>query len=219
MAFLEIARGVAAQTYQTIVVDTAPTGHTLRLLAMPALLHNWLGALDALLAKHRYMRQLFSGEASRDEIDSFLEGLAGSVKDMDALLRDSNAQPVCARDAGRGRWTPARFARSTSETTTPFEHGGFRTVAQIATRFRRTMQDEHPPAGSRARQNRESRHPLFDFSAASRVVKETTTLTFRPVHQQFRDLYGVGRRPWGGCRSRTRRPSHWEQRCLRGCGR
>jgi arsenite-transporting ATPase len=104
MAFLEIARGVAAQTYQTIVVDTAPTGHTLRLLAMPALLHNWLGALDALLAKHRYMRQLFSGEASRDEIDSFLEGLAGSVKDMDALLRDST----------RSRFVPVMLAEEMS---------------------------------------------------------------------------------------------------------
>jgi arsenite-transporting ATPase len=89
MAWLEIAGWVGAQRYQTIVVDTAPTGHTLRLLAMPALLHNWLGALDALLAKHRYMRQLFSGAADHDEIDALLEGLGGSVKQMEALLRDS----------------------------------------------------------------------------------------------------------------------------------
>jgi arsenite-transporting ATPase len=89
MAFLEIAGWVAAQRYHTIVVDTAPTGHTLRLLAMPALLHNWLGALDALLAKHRYMRQLFGGSVHRDEIDSFLEELTGSVQQMEALLRDS----------------------------------------------------------------------------------------------------------------------------------
>ncbi|MGA2541795.1 MAG: ArsA family ATPase [Verrucomicrobiota bacterium] len=89
MASLEIAGWVAARRYQTIVVDTAPTGHTLRLLAMPALLHHWLGALDALLAKHRYMRNLFSGAVNRDEIDAFLEELAGSVKQMEALLRDS----------------------------------------------------------------------------------------------------------------------------------
>jgi arsenite-transporting ATPase len=90
MASLEIAGWVAARRYQTIVVDTAPTGHTLRLLAMPVLLHNWLGALEALLAKHRYMRQLFTGAINRDEIDSFLEELAGSVKQMEALLRDSS---------------------------------------------------------------------------------------------------------------------------------
>jgi arsenite-transporting ATPase len=89
MASLEIAGWVAAQRYQTIVVDTAPTGHTLRLLGMPALLHHWLGALEALLAKHRYMRQLFTGAINRDEIDFFLEELAGSVQQMEALLRDS----------------------------------------------------------------------------------------------------------------------------------
>jgi arsenite-transporting ATPase len=89
MASLEIAGWVAARRFQTIVVDTAPTGHTLRLLAMPALLRNWLGALDALLAKHRYMRKLFSGAVNHDEIDAFLEGLAGSVEQMEALLQDS----------------------------------------------------------------------------------------------------------------------------------
>ena len=89
MASLEIAGWAAAKRYQTIVVDTAPTGHTLRLLAMPALLHNWLGALDALLAKHRYMRKIFSGAVDRDEIDEFLAELAGSVGQMETLLRDS----------------------------------------------------------------------------------------------------------------------------------
>ena len=113
MASLEIAGWAAAQRYQTIVVDTAPTGHTLRLLAMPALLHNWLGALDALLAKHRYMRKLFSGAAHRDEIDAFLEGLAGSVKQMEALLRDSR----------RSRFVPVMLAEemSLSETRSLLE--------------------------------------------------------------------------------------------------
>ncbi len=89
MASLEIANWVASHRYQTIVVDTAPTGHALRLLAMPALLRNWLGALDALLAKHRYMRKLYRGAVNHDEVDAFLEGLDGSVKQLQALLRDS----------------------------------------------------------------------------------------------------------------------------------
>jgi arsenite-transporting ATPase len=104
MASLEIAGWAADRRFQTIVVDTAPTGHTLRLLAMPALLRNWLGALDALLAKHRYMRKLFSGAVNRDEIDAFLEGLAGSVKQMEALLRDS----------GRSRFVPVMLAEEMS---------------------------------------------------------------------------------------------------------
>jgi arsenite-transporting ATPase len=110
MASLEIAGWVAAQRYQTIVMDTAPTGHTLRLLAMPALLHNWLGALDALLAKHRYMRQLFSDAVNRDEIDAFLEELAGSVKQMETLLQDS----------GRSRFVPVMLAEEMSLSETRF---------------------------------------------------------------------------------------------------
>jgi arsenite-transporting ATPase len=90
MASLEIAGWAASGRYQTIVVDTAPTGHTLRLLAMPALLQNWLGALDSLLAKHRYLRHQFNDRANHDEMDDFLEELALSVKQMESLLRDSS---------------------------------------------------------------------------------------------------------------------------------
>jgi len=88
MAFLEIAGWVENETYDCIVVDTAPTGHTLRLLAMPALIKRWLDALDALLAKHRYMKKLFSGSYRPDDLDKFLSGMAGSVKQMEALLQD-----------------------------------------------------------------------------------------------------------------------------------
>lgn len=88
MAFLEISRWVENGRYNCIVVDTAPTGHTLRLLAMPELMHKWLKALDALLAKHRYMKRLFSGSYQRDELDEFLLDLSDSVKQMEALLKD-----------------------------------------------------------------------------------------------------------------------------------
>jgi len=88
MAFLEIAKWVETGAYQCVVVDTAPTGHTLRLLAMPALIRQWLAALNALLAKHRYLKQLYRGSYQRDEIDFFLEYLAAAVTQMETLLRD-----------------------------------------------------------------------------------------------------------------------------------
>lgn len=88
MAFLEIAKGVEEGGYDCMIVDTAPTGHALRLLEMPELMGKWLKALDALLAKHRYMKQHFSGSYSRDEVDEFLLDLSGSVQRMEALLGD-----------------------------------------------------------------------------------------------------------------------------------
>jgi len=90
VAFLEISRWVRNRNYDCIVVDTAPTGHTLRLLAMPELMRTWLGALDALLAKHRYMKARFHGRYRRDEVDTFLEELTGSVEQVKTLLRDDS---------------------------------------------------------------------------------------------------------------------------------
>jgi arsenite-transporting ATPase len=88
MAFLEISRWVKEGAYDGIIMDTAPTGHTLRLMEMPDVIRKWLEALDALLAKHRYMKKLFRGSYERDDLDHFIEGLAASVKQMEKLLKD-----------------------------------------------------------------------------------------------------------------------------------
>ncbi len=88
MAFLEISRWVQEETHDVIIMDTAPTGHTLRLMEMPEMIRKWLEALDALLAKHRYMKRLFSGAYKRDDLDHFIEGLAASVKEMVKLFKD-----------------------------------------------------------------------------------------------------------------------------------
>ena len=88
MAFLEISRWVKEGTYSGIIMDTAPTGHTLRLMEMPEMIRKWLEALDALLAKNRYMKKLFRGSYERDDLDHFIEGLAADVKQMEKLLKD-----------------------------------------------------------------------------------------------------------------------------------
>jgi len=91
MALLEIAGWAERRAYDLIVVDTAPTGHTLRLLTTPELIRGWLKALDALLAKHRFMQQRFRGSYQRDELDEFLLELAVAVKQMEGLLRNPRA--------------------------------------------------------------------------------------------------------------------------------
>ncbi len=88
MSFLEISRWVAAGTYAEIIVDTAPTGHTLRLLEMPDLMEKWLEALDTLLAKYRYMKRLFHGSYQEDDLDRFIAGLTSDAKQMQSLLKD-----------------------------------------------------------------------------------------------------------------------------------
>jgi arsenite-transporting ATPase len=88
MAFFEISSWVEARRYGCIVVDTAPSGHTLRLLAMPETIGRWLSALEALLAKRRYMRRVFSGDRGPDRLDLFVANWKSSLQRMESLLRD-----------------------------------------------------------------------------------------------------------------------------------
>ncbi len=90
MAFLEISKLVESGEFSTIIVDTAPTGHTLRLLAMPETMERWLKVLDTLLAKRRYMIQLYKRSYQADEIDKFLLGLNSEIKQMQSLLQDES---------------------------------------------------------------------------------------------------------------------------------
>ncbi len=88
VAFLEIAAWVENRAYDCIVVDTAPSGHTLRLVAMPAFLRKWLAMLQTLLAKHRYMKRVFARSRAPDELDAFLEELTTEVERMEGILQD-----------------------------------------------------------------------------------------------------------------------------------
>ena len=88
MAFFEIASWVEARRYDCIVVDTAPSGHTLRQLAMPEMTQRWLGMLEALLAKRRYMRRVFSRNAGPDRLDLVVAQWKSSLLRTESLLRD-----------------------------------------------------------------------------------------------------------------------------------
>jgi arsenite-transporting ATPase len=87
-AYLEIAQWLKEDNYARIIIDTAPTGHTLRLLAMPDLIHRWLNALDTLLSKHRYMRSHFGKDNRLDHLDTFLLDMNATLKMMQALITD-----------------------------------------------------------------------------------------------------------------------------------
>ncbi len=117
MAFLRVARWMAEDAFDVIIVDTAPSGHTLKLLAMSELLNTWMEALDALLAKHRCMASLFAprgrsggaGGAGADETDAFLSGLREQVDLLTSVLTDEH----------RCRFVPVLLAEpmSIAETT------------------------------------------------------------------------------------------------------
>ena len=90
MALFELSEVERASTYARVVVDTAPSGHTSRMLRLPEVFARWVGALDLMSEKHRYMLAHFvRGRAPReDEAELFLRELTERVESVRAMLFD-----------------------------------------------------------------------------------------------------------------------------------
>ena len=91
MAIREIIKLIRAGEYDLVVVDTAPTGHTVRMLQLPSQMRNWIKTLDMMMDKHRYMVRTFSGRYIPDECDRFLEEQKRDVATVERTLKDATA--------------------------------------------------------------------------------------------------------------------------------
>ena len=87
IGLLEIAR-VAAGGYDAAVIDTAPTGHTLRLLSAPVLLERVAELLDDLQAHHRLVVSALRGGYTEDAADALIAEIDRDGRSLAARLRD-----------------------------------------------------------------------------------------------------------------------------------
>ncbi len=87
-ALIEITRLAAAGRYDRVVVDTAPTGHTLRMLMMPASLRALAGVFDRMQVKHRVIVEALRGGWAPDRDDRLIEEIDRTGRELHALLRD-----------------------------------------------------------------------------------------------------------------------------------
>jgi len=72
MGFKTIVDLIEEGKFDKYIVDTAPTGHALRLLTFPELLDDWIKVIAKMRWKYRYMVERFAGKYKPDEGDDFL---------------------------------------------------------------------------------------------------------------------------------------------------
>jgi len=90
MSLFELSELDRAGKYAHIVVDTAPSGHTSRLLRLPEVFTRMVHALDLMGEKHRYMIAHFARrKVAADEVDLFLKDLTERIASVRKLLYDA----------------------------------------------------------------------------------------------------------------------------------
>jgi len=91
MAIIEIADILREGIYDVLILDTAPTGHTVRMLSLPEQMLKWIEFMDLMQQKHRFMAVHFTGKKYvKDECDLFIDKLTSDIKRVKKLL--SNEQ-------------------------------------------------------------------------------------------------------------------------------
>ncbi|MBI5750096.1 MAG: ArsA family ATPase [Nitrospinae bacterium] len=88
MGFKTIVDLIEEGGFDKYIVDTAPTGHALRLLTLPELLDDWIKVMAKMRWKYRYMVERFAGKYKPDEADDFLLSMKKTVKRIGNILKD-----------------------------------------------------------------------------------------------------------------------------------
>ena len=114
MAWMRIGELAEEHPRSMLIVDTAPTGHTLRMLSSANHFRQVAAALDAMQEKHRDMVRQFTRRDVRDALDAFIDDFDASAKRRRELLTDrarSAFVPVTLSE----RWVVEQTKRLMSE--------------------------------------------------------------------------------------------------------
>ena len=95
MSFAEVLKQVKSLSYETIIFDTAPTGHTLRFLQFPSVLEKALAKVSQLSSQYGPLLNGFLGSQGTlpngqnlNEMMEKLEGLRAAISEVNAQFKD-----------------------------------------------------------------------------------------------------------------------------------
>ncbi|MGZ7040769.1 MAG: ArsA-related P-loop ATPase, partial [Thermoanaerobaculia bacterium] len=86
MAWMRIGELAEENADAMVIVDTAPTGHALRMLGAGLHFKDLAAALDAMEAKHRGMMRQFMRRDVRDAMDAFIDDFTAQGERRRAVL-------------------------------------------------------------------------------------------------------------------------------------
>ena len=88
LAFDELLKHIENPTWDVVVFDTAPTGHTLRFLALPELIEAWSGRMLRLMRVSGGLRSMLFGRKESDAMKEELERFRRRVLHVRRVLSD-----------------------------------------------------------------------------------------------------------------------------------
>ena len=88
MGLMVVLDFVEKQAYDIYIWDTAPTGHTLRLLALPAELDNWIKALAKIRWKYRQAMSQLARRQLTEIKDGLLVNMKKAVQKVSKVITD-----------------------------------------------------------------------------------------------------------------------------------
>ena len=88
MGFKTVVDLIEEGNYEYYIVDTAPTGHALKLLNSPSLIDDWVKVMAKMKWKYKFMVKSFAGKYVGDKSDDFLVNLKRMIKRIDNLLKN-----------------------------------------------------------------------------------------------------------------------------------
>ncbi|HEY6843711.1 MAG TPA: ArsA family ATPase, partial [Thermoanaerobaculia bacterium] len=89
MAWMRIGELAEENPSAIVIVDTAPTGHTLRMLHSAEHFREFASALESMQAKHRSMVQQFTRRRVRDALDDFIDDFEQRARRRREMLTDA----------------------------------------------------------------------------------------------------------------------------------
>ena len=97
MSFAEVLKQVKSLSYETIIFDTAPTGHTLRFLQFPSVLEKALAKVSQLSSQYGPLLNGFLGSGGQlpngmnlNEMTERLESLRETISEVNTQFKDSD---------------------------------------------------------------------------------------------------------------------------------